>query len=113
MRVALLLLLAGCASLDAQGCRDADWYRLGFRDAMYGLQRQDFTYESQCAPHARSAVARLQQVRSKLAPVGGRYPIDHPAEEASQRMQQRQWQFPDEAQENAGERQVWYPCALP
>lgn len=52
MRVALLLLLAGCASLDAQGCRDADWYRLGFRDAMYGLQRQDFTYESQCAPHA-------------------------------------------------------------
>lgn len=52
MRVAVLLLLAGCASLDAQGCRDADWYRLGFRDAMYGLQRQDFTYESQCAPHA-------------------------------------------------------------
>ena len=52
MRVALLLLLAGCARLDAHGCRDADWYRLGFRDAMYGLQRQDFTYESQCAPHA-------------------------------------------------------------
>jgi hypothetical protein len=51
MRVAWLLLLAGCASLDAQGCRDADWYRLGFRDAMYGLQRQDFTYDSQCAAH--------------------------------------------------------------
>ena len=54
MRAALLLLLAGCASLDAQSCREADWYRLGFRDAMYGLQRQDFTYESQCAPHSVS-----------------------------------------------------------
>ena len=52
MRVLLLLLLAGCASMDADSCRNADWYRAGFRDAMYGLQRMDFAYESQCAPHA-------------------------------------------------------------
>jgi hypothetical protein len=49
MRLVWLLLLAGCAGLDQQSCRDADWYRVGFRDAMYGLQRQDFTYDSQCA----------------------------------------------------------------
>ena len=51
MRVAWLLLLAGCAGLDAESCRNADWYRVGFRDAMYGLQRQDFSYDSQCAAH--------------------------------------------------------------
>lgn len=52
MRAAsLLLLLAGCASLDAEGCRSADWYRVGFRDAMYGLQRQDYSYDAQCAAH--------------------------------------------------------------
>jgi hypothetical protein len=48
---ALLLLLAGCASLDAESCRSADWYRVGFRDAMYGLQRQDYSYEARCAAH--------------------------------------------------------------
>ena len=51
MRLVLLLLLAGCASMDAESCRNADWYRVAFRDAMYGLQAQDFTYESQCAPY--------------------------------------------------------------
>ena len=51
MRLVWLLLLAGCAGLDQRSCRDADWYRVGFRDAMYGLQRQDFTYDSQCAAH--------------------------------------------------------------
>lgn len=46
-----ILLLCGCAGLDAEGCARADWYDLGFRDAMYGLQRQDFAYASQCAPY--------------------------------------------------------------
>jgi hypothetical protein len=48
----LALFMSGCAGIDADACRGADWYRLGFRDAMYGLQRQDYAYESQCAPYA-------------------------------------------------------------
>jgi hypothetical protein len=48
----LILLLSGCAAMSVDECRDADWYRVGFRDAMYGLQRQDYAYESQCAPYA-------------------------------------------------------------
>ena len=52
MRFVLLLLLAGCVSMDAQVCRQSDWYDVGFRDAMYGLQRQDLAYASQCAPYA-------------------------------------------------------------
>ena len=46
-----ILLLCGCAGLEAADCRRADWYALGFRDAMYGLQRQDDTYAWQCVPH--------------------------------------------------------------
>lgn len=49
MRPALLLLaLAGCAAPDASTCRGADWYDLGFRDAIFGLQRQDDVYSHQC-----------------------------------------------------------------
>lgn len=47
----VVLLLAGCAGLDAEACRGADWYGLGFRDAIYGLQRQEDVYASQCEPH--------------------------------------------------------------
>jgi len=53
MRLAavLLLLLCGCTSLDPSACQQADWYTLGYRDAMYGLQRQDEVYATQCASH--------------------------------------------------------------
>ncbi|HEV2431206.1 MAG TPA: DUF2799 domain-containing protein [Burkholderiales bacterium] len=47
----LVLLSGGCAGLEAEDCRRADWYALGFRDAMYGLQRHDDTYAWQCAPY--------------------------------------------------------------
>jgi hypothetical protein len=46
----LILLLCGCADLEAQDCR-GDWYAFGFRDAMYGLQRRDDTYAWQCTQH--------------------------------------------------------------
>jgi hypothetical protein len=45
----LPLLLCGCASLDPSACQQADWYTLGYRDATYGMQRQDEAYASQCA----------------------------------------------------------------
>lgn len=53
MRIPLILAftwltLAGCVSMDANECRSANWYDLGFRDAMYGLQRMDVAYAEQC-----------------------------------------------------------------
>ena len=49
-------ILTGCASLDANQCANA--YDLGFRDAIFGLQRQENTYSSQCG---RLDVARYAQ----------------------------------------------------
>ena len=46
--VLLALALGGCAGLDAEACRKADWYGLGFRDAIFGLQPQDPIYARQC-----------------------------------------------------------------
>ena len=52
MRLALIvLLLTGCAAPDAASCRGADWYDLGFRDAIFGLQRQEDQYAEQCGRH--------------------------------------------------------------
>jgi hypothetical protein len=62
MRAFLILVLGGCASLDPNSCRRADWYDAGFRDAMYGLQRQDDTHALQCAAHGvKIDVARYAQ----------------------------------------------------
>jgi hypothetical protein len=78
MRLGLLLLLAGCAGLDSQSCRDADWYRVGFRDAMYGLQRQDFTYDSQCAAHG----ATVDDARYAQGWREGKYEFDRRASQS-------------------------------
>ena len=64
MRTALLVagLLAGCAGPDASTCRAADWYDLGFRDAIFGLQRQEDQYGEQCGRHGvKMDVARYVQ----------------------------------------------------
>ena len=64
MRFALLVLvlLGGCASMDPEGCRRANWYDLGFRDAIFGIQRQDDLYTLQCEPHGvKVDVARYVQ----------------------------------------------------
>jgi hypothetical protein len=44
-------LLSGCATMDAGECRGANWYDLGFRDGLYGLQRMDVVYDEQCGKH--------------------------------------------------------------
>ena len=44
------VVLSGCAGLDDSACRQADWYDLGFRDAIFGIQPQDFVYARQCEP---------------------------------------------------------------
>ena len=33
----LALILSACAGLDATGCRAANWYEVGFRDAIYAM----------------------------------------------------------------------------
>ena len=45
------LTLSGCAGMDAAACRGANWYDLGYRDGLFGIQRQDDIYEPQCARH--------------------------------------------------------------
>lgn len=64
MRCRLLLLcipLAACAGLDPSQCRSADWYEVGFRDAIFGLQRQEEVYAVQCEAHAKVDRARYAQ----------------------------------------------------
>ncbi|MGH8734888.1 MAG: hypothetical protein ACREVB_14465 [Burkholderiales bacterium] len=56
--LALLLALAGCAGLDQNTCASADWYELGFRDAIFSMQRQDEVYSHQCG---KIDVARYAQ----------------------------------------------------
>jgi hypothetical protein len=45
------LTLAGCVAMDATQCRSADWYQVGYRDGLFGIQRLDEAYASQCSPH--------------------------------------------------------------
>jgi Protein of unknown function (DUF2799) len=60
--VLLALALSACAGLDPEGCRRANWYDIGFRDAIFGLQRQDDIYALQCEPHGvKVDVARYAQ----------------------------------------------------
>jgi hypothetical protein len=35
-------------------CRSADWYDLGFRDAILGMRPQDVQYADSCAQHGVS-----------------------------------------------------------
>ena len=45
------LTLTGCVSMGAAECGSANWYDLGFRDGLYGLQRMDIVYDEQCGKH--------------------------------------------------------------
>jgi hypothetical protein len=36
--------------MDTVECRDADWYDIAYRDAIFGLQPQDDLYEARCSP---------------------------------------------------------------
>ena len=75
----LALVLCGCAGLDAKECAGADWYALGFRDAMYGLQRQDYAYGSQCEPHG----AKMNNERYAQGWREGKYEFDQRAPQSA------------------------------
>jgi Protein of unknown function (DUF2799) len=64
MRVApfVVALLCGCAGMDEVECRRANWYDLGFRDAIFGILAQDDVYALQCDPlGVKVDVARYRQ----------------------------------------------------
>jgi len=46
------LTLAGCAGMSATECSSADWYQVGLRDGLFGLQRRDESYASLCGQSA-------------------------------------------------------------
>jgi hypothetical protein len=57
-----VLLLAGCAGLDDVGCRKANWYDLGYRDAIFGILPQDELYAQNCERHGAAIdLARYRQ----------------------------------------------------
>jgi hypothetical protein len=69
----LVVLLCGCAGLDDVGCRHANWYDIGFRDAIFGLQPQDDVYTLQCEPHG----VKIDVVRYAQGWREGKYEADH------------------------------------
>ncbi len=66
------VILSGCAGFDSTACRQADWYDLGFRDAIFGIQPQDPLYVRQCeARGVKVDVARYSQGWKE-----GKYEVD-------------------------------------
>jgi uncharacterized protein DUF2799 len=57
-----LALGAGCASTGGADCRGTDWYEIGFRDAIFGMQRQEEVYVSHCERQGvKVDIARYEQ----------------------------------------------------
>lgn len=46
-------LVAGCAAMDASQCGAANWYDLGFRDGLFGMQSQEDIYDAQCVAQGK------------------------------------------------------------
>jgi hypothetical protein len=62
--------LTGCATLDANECRNA--YDVGFRDAIFGLQRQEALYAPTCSRNG----AQLDTARYVEGWQEGKYEFD-------------------------------------
>lgn len=73
MRFVLFLavvFLTACASLDASECRNP--YEVGFRDAIFGMQRQDDVYQTLCSRIG----AQLDSARYAQGWQEGKYEFD-------------------------------------
>ena len=73
MRSALLLAvvsLTACATIDASACRDP--YDTGFRDGIFGLQRQEDVYQTACSRNG----AQLNTARYVEGWTEGKYEFD-------------------------------------
>ena len=69
----LALLLCGCAGLSEAECRSADWYALGFRDAIYELRPQELVYGESCSRHG----AKIDGARYAQGWTEGRYEAEY------------------------------------
>jgi hypothetical protein len=73
MRFVLILAvvsLTACAQLDASECRNP--YEVGFRDAIFGMQRQDDLYQTLCGRTG----AQLDSARYVQGWQEGKYEFD-------------------------------------
>ena len=68
--VLAVVTLTGCATISPAECQNP--YDVGFRDALYGLQRQDTVY----APICSSSGAQLDGTRYALGWQEGKYEFD-------------------------------------
>jgi Protein of unknown function (DUF2799) len=66
-------LAAGCTTVTDTDCRSADWYGLGFRDAILAMQPQDLTYTEACAKHG----VKVDTARYAQGWTEGRYEADN------------------------------------
>jgi hypothetical protein len=69
----LALALCGCAGLSEAECRSADWYALGFRDAIYELRPQDLVYGDSCSRYG----AKIDAARYAQGWTDGRYEAEY------------------------------------
>ena len=67
------VLAAGCTTVTDTDCRNADWYGLGFRDAILAMQPQDLTYAEACAKHG----VKVDTARYAQGWTEGRYEADN------------------------------------
>ena len=67
------VLAAGCTTVSDTDCRNADWYGLGFRDAILAMQPQDLTYSEACAKHG----VKIDSARYAQGWTEGRYEADN------------------------------------
>jgi hypothetical protein len=71
--VLLALALGGCAGLSEADCRSADWYDLGFRDAIFALRSQEPLYAQACATHG----VKIDALRYGQGWTEGRYEAEY------------------------------------
>ena len=57
--VVLGMFAAGCAGTGQAECRSANWYDVGFRDAIFGMQPQAEVYVQQCETQGGSIVGDI------------------------------------------------------
>ncbi len=67
------VLAAACTTVTDTDCRNADWYGLGFRDAIFAMQPQDQSYAEACAKHG----VKVDSARYAQGWTEGRYEADH------------------------------------
>lgn len=64
---------AGCTTVTDTDCRNANWYDVGFRDAILAMQAQDLTYSEACAKHG----VKIDSARYAQGWTEGRYEADY------------------------------------